>query len=203
MGRSSYQTQQPSCFSRICGCCSQIVSCAFSLLILGVMGVLLWHFLGRPDVQDVTDAIANFDFDDFTNVLENITMDDFTKGLEEGDPYDGDSSTEAWETRGQGLTLELQNALDDNWQTEFQFAVDDWSVAEALTLSTKKIDVDHACSPVPGVMKVCNGNFGPTGWLGINEGTHPNRAKRETKHSFCSGDLLTISFVLPIIFLIF
>jgi hypothetical protein len=29
--------------------------------------------------------------------------------------------------------------------------------------------VDYSCQPESGVMKVCNGNFGETGWLGINE----------------------------------
>merc|ERR1711933_427270 len=30
-------------------------------------------------------------------------------------------------------------------------------------------EVDHLCQPVEGKMKVCNANFGETGWLGVNE----------------------------------
>jgi hypothetical protein len=60
--------------------------------------------------------------------------------------------------------------LEDKWQVEFQKAVYDWDNGnpDALTLSTIRVDYDFSCSQVEGVMKVCNGNYGETGWLGIN-----------------------------------
>ena len=123
-----------------------------------------------------------FDVDDFTHVLDNITSKDWDLGFQE-DPYyhkanDGDGSrdytiTNLWqlpyEDYYQPLNLTLYNALDGHWQVEFYTAVQDWNKTDALNLNTDTINVDYECSPVYGVMKVCNGNYGDSGWLGINE----------------------------------
>lgn len=152
-------------------CCS----CVVTLLIMGVTGVLLWNFLGRPSADEakqfignITDTIGDWDFGDFSDVLKNISHIDWGNAFE-GDPFVGDNTTNAWATQGEGLTLELQNALDDNWQGEFEAAVADWEESEVLTLTTRRVAVDHSCGRVDGVMLVCNGNFGDTGWVGINE----------------------------------
>lgn len=63
----------------------------------------------------------------------------------------------------------IANALDDTWQDEFYDAVADWTESPALELTTERIDVDHNCTRIEGVMVVCNANFGDTGWVGINE----------------------------------
>ena len=70
-----------------------------------------------------------------------------------------------------GLKLEILNALDDDWQPFFAQAVSDWEsgTPDALSLSTTQVSVESACSQVEGKMKVCNGNYGDTGWRGINE----------------------------------
>jgi len=141
-----------------------------TLLILGVMATVLWHFLGRPDVEQVKEFAGGINLGDFTDVLKNIS--DFDWGdlySGEQDPFVGDNTTNAWATKGTGLSLELQNALDENWQTEFAAAVADWQESEVLTLTTSRVAVDHTCGRVDGVMLVCNGNFGDTGWVGINE----------------------------------
>jgi len=67
--------------------------------------------------------------------------------------------------------LTLRNALDDTWQDAFEAAVADWRESDALVLTTERVEVDHTCTPVDGVMVVCNANFGATGWVGINENT--------------------------------
>lgn len=153
------------------GCCSRIksmISCLITLIVMGIVAVVLWHFLGRPSADDAKDFFGGLDFGDFTDVLKNIS--DFDWGdLYDEDPFVGDNTTNAWATKGEGLSLELQNALDDLWQEEFDIAVADWQESEVLTLSTKRVAVDHSCGRVDGVMLVCNGNFGATGWVGINE----------------------------------
>ena len=144
------------------GCCARMkrcLSCLISLTILGVAGALLWHFLGRPTPEEAKEWIGGLDFGDFTDVLQNITDFDWGAAFQE-DPFVGDNTTNAWKTKGQGLTLELQNALDENWQDEFDTAVADWQESEVLTLSKTRVEVDHSCGRVDGVMLVCNGNFG-------------------------------------------
>lgn len=107
-----------------------------------------WHFPPRN--------LSNIDFGD----------------MYAGDPKLSDNTTDLWPTDGTGgLNLEVLNALDDTWQKEFTQALSDWEngTPDALTLTITQGEVDYECSQVDGLMKVCNGNFGDTGWLGINE----------------------------------
>ena len=95
-------------------------------------------------------------------------------GLFDEDPMGGSNATIVWKGEyikpdNGGLHLTLQNALDDTWQEEFKVAIADWQESPALTLSTERVEVDHTCKRVDGVMVVCNANFGATGWVGINE----------------------------------
>lgn len=99
--------------------------------------------------------LSSFDFGDFYD----------------NDPFLSDNSTNSWPTSGTGgLDLEILNALDDTWQSEFNLAIDDWENGnpDALTLTVSQGEVDYTCSKVDGLQKVCSGNFGDTGWLGIN-----------------------------------
>jgi len=112
-------------------------------------------------------------FNNFTNVLDTIrdrNFGDFYRP--ETDPFVGDNSTMSWPTEGMGgLSLKIINALDDDWQVEFNTAITDWENGspDTLSLTAQFGEVDHTCTPVEDKMKVCNANFGDTGWLGINE----------------------------------
>jgi hypothetical protein len=145
-----------------------MINCLVTLLFLGAGGYLLWHFLGKPDANEIGSAFGDFDFGD---VLGNWSGTDLSDLWDE-DPFLSDNSTNSWPTEGAGgLELDILNALDDSWATEFGVAVDDWENGDpdCLTLTVQQGDVDHSCSQVDGLMKVCNANFGETGWLGINE----------------------------------
>lgn len=116
----------------------------------------------------------DWDMGNFSNVLDKGINDyNFEEFFtDDTDPFVGDNTTDAWPTKGTGgLKLELLNALDENWEIEFNTAINDWDNGEpdALSLTVKRGDVDHLCTQVEGTMKVCNANFGDTGWLGINE----------------------------------
>eukprot|EP00980_Cylindrotheca_fusiformis_P013441 scaffold3437_cov113-Cylindrotheca_fusiformis.AAC.8 len=132
------------------------------LLLLGGGAYLIWHFTGRKSLKEIGDVLGNLSDSDFSDLWDK-------------DPNGGtsvsDNSTNAWRNNGNGLSLEILDALDDNWQTEFDTAVTDWDNGDpdTLTLTVKQGQVDPSCSPVNGLMKVCNNNFGDTGWLGINE----------------------------------
>jgi hypothetical protein len=142
--------------------CRSCMSCFVSLAIMGVLAVVLWYFLGQPSAEEIKTYVGDIDFGDFTDVLKNISDYDWGDLAFNEDPFVGDNTTNAWKTQGQGLTLELQNALDDLWQSEFETAVADWQESDVLTLTTTKVAVDHSCGRVEGVMLVCNGNFGDT-----------------------------------------
>ena len=157
-----------------------------SISILGVAGYLTWKYgLDEPtnwaETQEgagnLWQAAGNkwkeWDLGNFTDVLDGLDNLDFGN-LFDSDPKLGDNTTYLWQSdfidsSNGGLHLTLKNALDDNWQTEFEQAVSDWQESDALVLQTERVDVDHSCTPVDGYMVVCNANFGATGWVGINE----------------------------------
>jgi len=154
-------------------CACRLISMGITFLIIGGGAYAAWFFTGKPTGTEVLNAIQGIDFGDLKGALENFTG--FTPDLWDEDPFVGDNTTNLWKgyTKGSGgLTLELWNALDESWQTEFVEAVDDWNTwcdVKVLDLSSKDVDVDNECEIAEdGVMKVCNGNYGENGWLGIN-----------------------------------
>jgi hypothetical protein len=87
-------------------------------------------------------------------------------------PELSDNTTYYWRSGGKGgLTLDLLNLLDANWQGEFENAVREWESGDpdVLTLTAEKGNPNAACTMSMGLMKVCNENYGATGWLGVNE----------------------------------
>jgi len=141
-------------------------------MLLAGGGYLIWHFTGRPSVDDAKAFWEDFDFSDFTDVLGNWTDDMDFGDFYDNDPFVGDNTTNNWKTDGTGgLKLTMVNALDDLWQQEFTDALNDWENGDpdTLTLTTQRVAVDNGCAPEDGVMKVCNGNYKENGWLGINE----------------------------------
>lgn len=151
-----------------------------TLAIIGALGYVAYFFLGSPTTdemkemaEDFGNTVKNIDFGDFTDVLQNFTG--FSSDLFNEDPFVGDNTTNLWvgHTRGEGgLSLELWNALDDSWQQEYSEAVNDWNTfcdPKVLVLTTTDVPVDNECTQEDGLMKVCNGNYGDTGWLGINQ----------------------------------
>mmetsp|Transcript_24552 Transcript_24552/g.36011 ORF Transcript_24552/g.36011 Transcript_24552/m.36011 type:complete len:483 (-) Transcript_24552:171-1619(-) len=134
-----------------------ISSSIFCLLTIGVALAFVFGLLGGgdvpipfvPDIPDLSDVwmIDNWD-------------------------YEGEGEHVAWKNRGgDGLELTLVNALDEHWHPFFNMAVQDWDngTPDALALRTQKTDAESFCTPIVGKMKVCNGNYGSTGWKGVNE----------------------------------
>lgn len=179
MAKQRQRQQQDKTTNRImCG--------AGTIAILGIGGFLVWKYaLGSPtNVEEFRDGVSDagdyarkkwdeLDLGNFTDVLDGLDGISFGDLFQE-DPSYGDGETTSWVRKyvkpgNGGLHLTLQNALDETWQQPFQLAVADWNESPALTLTTQRVAVDHTCTPVPGVMVVCNGNFGETGWVGINE----------------------------------
>ena len=55
--------------------------------------------------------------------------------------------------------------------TYFNEAVNDWDSGspDLLTLTSSVAGYDPGCSAIDGAMKVCNNDYGDTGWYGVNE----------------------------------
>jgi hypothetical protein len=78
-----------------------------------------------------------------------------------------------WSTRNnEGLTLDIQNAMEDKYDQMLATAVQNWDAGapiDSLTLNLEKIAYDFECKDKTGVLKVCSGDYGATKWRGLNE----------------------------------
>jgi hypothetical protein len=82
------------------------------------------------------------------------------------------SNAVRWANNGNGLELEIWNAMEDKYDALFATAVNNWDAGapiDSLSLSTRKVDYDFQCKDENGVLKVCSGNYGATKWRGLNE----------------------------------
>ena len=63
-----------------------------------------------------------------------------------------------------GLNLTVVSALDSAWQPYFEEATLQWEAADALWLDVERAEYDYECTPQTKTLKVCNGDYGNTGW---------------------------------------
>lgn len=142
--------------------------CTYILIAAVIVGaaVGIGLYFGVFSTQDLGNVASTFG-DGFGKILGT----DPFAGLGGGGGLNGTVYEWVGTTGEGGLTLELLNALDDDWQTYFEQALSDWEsgTPDALTLSTSRVTAESTCSSVDGKMKVCNGDYGDTGWRGINE----------------------------------
>jgi hypothetical protein len=85
----------------------------------------------------------------------------------------GRNETHEWQVFGNdGLDLIVENALVDSWTPYLVEYVEKWDAGyqdvDPLTLTIRKVEPESECYPSPGRLKVCNGDYGPTDWRGIN-----------------------------------
>lgn len=138
-----------------CKFCSYLL--ALLLLLTSSVGLLIAS--GITTLGDITD-----------------TLTDIVPGFDptnQEDPFSGDD-VPIWDNGGSGgLTMEILNALDDEWQTEFEIAFFDWEFGtpDALSLSRTQVPYEVNCVPVEGKVKVCNKDHGEQPWRGIATAT--------------------------------
>jgi hypothetical protein len=141
-----------------------------SLLLFGILAFVLLHVVLLITGQESIDSAQDLrGFGDFSNVLDSDSAARKWAELHQDDLYDNVNSTQIWANGGNGLSLKILNALDDEWQPLWESVISDWRESQALRLTVERVTVDHSCARVQGVMKVCNANLGDTGYLGYNE----------------------------------
>jgi len=132
-------------------------------------------------VNNIRDNIPKFNL---TGLIDRINIPDFgfdvddIFSFDDGNIFGGNytgvppGKMIGWKSKnGQGLKLHIANALTDDWHYYFNKAIADWENGspDVITLETSIAKVDPECKPESGIMKVCNADYGNTGWKGINE----------------------------------
>ena len=144
----------------MCSTISNIISWVCCIGIIAALALVLGLYYGVIDQNDIQDA---------TGIDVPSLPPAFFK-----DPFAGvpQNSTAKWANGGSGgLSLKIVNYCQDQWEDEFNQAVSNWDNGspDALTLTTEKMDYDAVCDYEDGIMKVCNNDYGETGWKGLNE----------------------------------
>jgi len=153
--------------------------------------------LDANDVQDLIDRgkanLPDVDLDAIRNgmikKIDGIDWPDFGFKFDDVFSFDGpnprplgrgNETLTGWAPptleSGEPLRLKIANALTSDWDEYFTVAIEDWEGAarvdgdaDVLSLQTERLEADPACTPIEGAMKVCNNDYGATGWEGINE----------------------------------
>ena len=89
-------------------------------------------------------------------------------------PPAGLKAAHRWDNSGYGgLKLTILNAVDNHYEALVYTWIHRWDngTPDALSLTTQNVTHDSDCAPVEGVLKVCNGDYGNTGWRGIDLST--------------------------------
>lgn len=156
-----------------CNCCT---FCSLLLLFAGATaGAIIYQDRTGNTIPGIGDRLPNIT--EVKDAVDNIKWPDLDFD------FDGDFSSEgddagnftldyAWDfKKDEGLKLNVINALTEDWHSYFDQAIIDWENGspDVITLETSVIDADPDCTPVSNKMKVCNRDYGETGWEGINE----------------------------------
>lgn len=153
----------------------------FLIALLAVLAVLLWHFLGRPEtvgeaVDSAGDVLSRFEWDEFdfgemfSNEGEMFSNEPTQGGGGENGAGGNNGDGLRWKQKN-GLSLRLENNLDETWQAEFDEAVKNWGDSDPRIVSFETYSGrEGSCAPRQGgnVMVVCSENSGDNGMLGIN-----------------------------------
>jgi hypothetical protein len=123
-------------------------------VIGGIAGGLFYLFAGGGE------NIPGFLPDDWANFAQE-------------DPFNQTTPDQAlrWSNNGKGLSLEVVNALDNDWYEFFYKAISEWDAGSpdvlSLTTSVRSPDSTGECASLDGKIKVCNFDYGPTNWRGM------------------------------------
>jgi len=76
-----------------------------------------------------------------------------------------------WARQSDSFTLQVVDSVTDVWWTELDEALTKWAVAESIDLQITESQTDETtrmnCPMVQGKARVCSGDYGTTGWLGL------------------------------------
>jgi len=157
------------------GLCNSTMNWILSFVTLVLACVLYERFTGDyiPFIgETIGGAVEKVPKIDVTGLLDKAKDWGFDfDDIFSFDTIGGNTTAPGWRSKkGEGLQLQIANALTKDWHGFFYEAVSQWeSGSQVLSLSTYLVEPDPECTPIKGVMKVCNADFGDTGWEGINE----------------------------------
>lgn len=142
--------------SRACRCL-----CGSTIICLVLAGLAIFLAIRFTDSDSPGDVLP----DDWEDLFDGENTFNAT----------GPEDAPRWQNDGNGLSLQIIQALDERWMPYFERSVRQWDTGKPSVLDLFSVpvaqssEVSSSCGPVEGSLKVCNGDYGETGWNGINE----------------------------------
>src|SRR5262245_9157549 len=82
-----------------------------------------------------------------------------------------------WARTGVGLSVIVENDVNGSWTSYYNESLSDWTftlsaplngVTVPLTMTAQnRYFPTGSCSPIGGIVRMCNKNYGYNGWLGL------------------------------------
>ena len=101
-----------------------------------------------------------------------------------------------WPQKSTPLTLTIVDSTDQSspWKNMLATARQDWNDSPFLTLQSQTGTYSSSCDPISGKIRVCNDDYGSTGWLGVaqiwiyvGKGGHIAQATTKVNDYYFSG----------------
>lgn len=89
-----------------------------------------------------------------------------------------------WARQNSFFTLQVVDSVTSFWWSELDAALTEWAAANSVELQITQSQTDETtrlnCPMVTGKIRICNGDYGSTGWLGlatvgVDSGGHVDR----------------------------
>mmetsp|Transcript_20431 Transcript_20431/g.48554 ORF Transcript_20431/g.48554 Transcript_20431/m.48554 type:complete len:638 (-) Transcript_20431:769-2682(-) len=179
MQQNQQQPSHRSCFRKYVLPLMILGAAAGTFAVLFVTGVF--------DSEDFANLGDIFGGDPWRGNTTTVVIDCDDSSQECGPAVDPNTAYGWLSPNGNGITVEILNAVEDRWVSTVEQAVLNWEDGypiDSLTLPLTRVDVESECSAVQGKLKICNGNYGATRWRGLNEvmlsGRNQNRIRSST-----------------------
>jgi hypothetical protein len=143
--------------------CSCAILGSIGCAILGIVLIIVVVYIKTH--QDQVDALKQ----KVDNVIPDVPKIINFGDLFQFDPFKGKKDVNHWPNAGTGFHLTLLNALEPEWNQYFYKSITQWDNGEpdTMTLYTDTRPYpQHNCTTEEGYLKVCNGNYGATQWVG-------------------------------------
>mmetsp|Transcript_20432 Transcript_20432/g.48560 ORF Transcript_20432/g.48560 Transcript_20432/m.48560 type:complete len:631 (-) Transcript_20432:769-2661(-) len=179
MQQNQQQPSHRSCFRKYVLPLMILGAAAGTFAVLFVTGVF--------DSEDFANLGDIFGGDPWRGNTTTIVIDCDDSSEECGPAVDPNTAYGWLSPNGNGITVEILNAVEDRWVSTVEQAVLNWDDGypiDSLTLPLTRVGVESECSSVTGKLKICNGDYGATRWRGLNEvmlsGRNQNRIRSST-----------------------
>mmetsp|Transcript_5861 Transcript_5861/g.14929 ORF Transcript_5861/g.14929 Transcript_5861/m.14929 type:complete len:690 (-) Transcript_5861:986-3055(-) len=138
--------------------------CKYGLIALALCAIIFILAYVLASTTNDNDGDDNDDIDS----TQQLSTDHH--GID-SDHHSTEEEITPWKTSGNGLEMKVMMSLDVKWLPYYVNASKAWDSGypDAVSIMSKPIPYEKDCTQSDGFLKICNGDYGATGWRTIND----------------------------------